>query len=158
MLASFILLISCRQDTTESELKVQSSGSESESRFRLISGPVDSPRWYSQQQLDLGAQVFADNCSDCHGIRAQGRYEDWKQRLPDGSLPPPPLDGNAHAWHHSLSVLLGVINTGGISLGGNMPGFEASLNEQEKLAVIAYFQDFWSTQTYDKWLQMGGTN
>jgi hypothetical protein len=39
-----------------------------------------------------------------------------------------------------------------------MPGFADSLNEAEKLAVIAFFQNFWSTQTYDNWLQMGGTN
>lgn len=156
ILASLLLLMSCGQDTTESELKDLST--ESGPKLTFVSGPVDSARWYSSNQLDLGAQVFADNCADCHGIRAQGLYGDWKQRLPDGSLSPPPLNGNAHAWHHSLSVLLGVINTGGAPFGGNMPSFEASLNEQEKLAAIAYFQDFWSTQTYDDWLQMGGTN
>lgn len=145
-----LLLLSCRQDATEADLEAASSAPGSV--------PVDAPRWYSSNQLELGAQVFADNCSDCHGPRAQGRFDDWKQTLPDGSFPPPPLNGNAHAWHHPLSVLLGVINQGGVAYGGKMPGFQASLNEQEKLAVIAYFQDFWSTQTYDNWLQMGGTN
>ena len=145
-----LLLLSCRQDATEADLEAASSAPGSV--------PVDAPRWYSSNQLELGAQVFADNCSDCHGPRAQGRFDDWKQTLPDGSFPPPPLNGNAHAWHHPLSVLLGVINQGGVAYGGKMPAFQASLNEQEKLAVIAYFQDFWSTQTYDNWLQMGGTN
>jgi mono/diheme cytochrome c family protein len=153
-----LLLLSCSQDATEAELEVVSSGPGSTPKLRLTSGPVDAPRWYSSNQLELGTQVFADNCSDCHGLRAQGRFDDWKQKLPDGSFPPPPLNGNAHAWHHPLSVLLGVINQGGVAYGGKMPGFQASLNEQEKLAVIAYFQDFWSTQTYDNWLQMGGTN
>lgn len=145
-----LLLLSCRQDATEADLEAASSAPGSV--------PVDAPRWYSSSQLELGAQVFADHCADCHGPRAQGRFDDWKQKLPDGSFPPPPLNGNAHAWHHPLSVLLGVINQGGVAYGGKMPAFQASLNEQEKLAVIAYFQDFWSTQTYDNWLQMGGTN
>lgn len=162
VLAGLLLLLSCRQDTAQSNLNALSSEpgpeSESEPKLRLISGPADSSRWYSSNQVELGAQVFADNCSDCHGSRAQGHFEDWKQKLPDGSFVPPPLNGSAHAWHHSLSVLLSVINQGGVPLGGKMPSFEASLNEQEKLAVIAYFQDFWSTQTYDNWLQMGGTN
>lgn len=115
-------------------------------------------RWYTPNQVTLGAQVFADNCSSCHGEKAQGLTQDWKQKLPDGSFPPPPLNGSAHAWHHSLAILIGVINEGGVPLGGKMPGFESSLNEQEKLAVVAYFQEFWSTETYDNWLQMGGTN
>jgi hypothetical protein len=158
VLASLLLIVSCRQDATKADLDAVSSGLRSAPELRLISGSFDSTRWYSSNQLELGAQVFASNCSDCHGQRAQGRFDDWKQKLPDGSFPPPPLNGNAHAWHHPLSILLGVINQGGVAYGGKMPGFEASLNEQEKLAVIAYFQDFWSTQTYDNWLQMGGIN
>ncbi|MFT4887160.1 MAG: hypothetical protein ACI8V0_001384 [Pseudohongiellaceae bacterium] len=158
ILASLLLVTSCSQDATEANVEAASSGPGSAPKLRVISGPVDSSRWYSSNQLELGAQIFADNCSDCHGQRAQGRFDDWKQKLPDGSFPPPPLNGTAHAWHHPLSVLLGVINQGGVAYGGKMPGFETSLNEQDKLAVIAYFQDFWSTQTYDNWLQMGGTN
>jgi mono/diheme cytochrome c family protein len=158
ILASLLLVTSCSQDATEANVEAASSGLGSAPKLTLMSGPVDSSRWYSSNQLELGAQIFADKCSDCHGQRAQGRFDDWKQKLPDGSFPPPPLNGTAHAWHHPLSVLLGVINQGGIAYGGKMPGFETSLNEQDKLAVIAYFQDFWSTQTYDNWLQMGGTN
>lgn len=157
--ASFLLLMSsCKQDSSESagsDLMLDSA-----TKPKSMTTPVSAngPRWYSPNQVGLGARVFADNCSVCHGASAQGNYEDWKQKLADGSFVPPPLNGNAHAWHHPLSVLLGVINQGGVAYGGKMPSFEASLNEQEKLAVIAYFQDFWSTETYDKWLQMGGTN
>ncbi len=156
VLAGLLLLGSCQQDPSESPYKAVSV--ESASVSGPESGGADSSRWYSSDQVDLGAQVFADNCSDCHGVGAQGRYEDWKKKLSDGSFPPPPLNGDAHAWHHSLSVLLGVINQGGVPLGGTMPGFADSLNEAEKLAVIAFFQNFWSTQTYDNWLQMGGTD
>ena len=156
VLAGLLLLGSCQQDPSESPYKAGSV--ESASVSGPESGGADSSRWYSSDQVDLGAQVFADNYSDCHGVGAQGRYEDWKKKLSDGSFPPPPLNGDAHAWHHSLSVLLGVINQGGVPLGGTMPGFADSLNEAEKLAVIAFFQNFWSTQTYDNWLQMGGTD
>lgn len=156
VLAGLLLLGSCQQDPSESPYKAGSV--ESASVSGPESGGADSSRWYSSDQVDLGAQVFADNCSDCHGVGAQGRYEDWKKKLSDGSFPPPPLNGDAHAWHHSLSVLLGFINQGGVPLGGTMPGFADSLIEAEKLAVIAFFQNFWSTQTYDNWLQMGGTN
>ncbi len=125
--------------------------------------PVTEPqsaaqRWYEPEQVALGRQVFTDNCAVCHGDAAQGLHEDWRQRLDDGAFPPPPLNGSAHAWHHPLPVLLQVINDGGIPLGGKMPGFAEQLNEEQKLAAIAFFQDFWSDEIYANWQQMGGAN
>jgi mono/diheme cytochrome c family protein len=115
-------------------------------------------RWYSEEQLQAGEQLFLENCAVCHGQQAQGLAANWRQRLDDGSLPPPPLNGTAHAWHHPLSVLLQVIDEGGVALGGTMPGFADTLDEEEKRAVIAWFQSFWSEEIYGQWLQMGGTN
>ena len=124
------------------------------------SNPVNesASRWYSESQATAGAAVFAENCAECHGSNAQGIVEDWRERLADGSFPPPPLNGSAHAWHHPQAVLLQVINDGGVPLGGKMPGFANVLTEDEKLAAIAYFQNFWSDEIYANWLQMGGTN
>ncbi len=130
---------------------LQISCSESESE------PVTG-RWYSESQVTAGAQIFSPNCAQCHGEQAQGTVSNWRQRLDDGSFPPPPLNGSAHAWHHPQSVLLQIINSGGAPYGGNMPSFATQLDEMEKLAVIAYFQSFWSDEIYDQWTQMGGVN
>jgi len=113
-------------------------------------------RWYSSAQVERGASVFAQHCADCHGDSAQGLTEDWRTRLPDGSFPPPPLNGSAHAWHHPLAQLLDVINTGGIPYGGQMPPFEDQLSDDEKSAAIAYFQSFWNDEIYEAWLDRGG--
>jgi len=115
-------------------------------------------RWYSQAQADRGRQVFTNNCAECHGANAEGTVANWQRRLDDGSLPPPPLNGSAHAWHHPLVVLLQVVNEGGIPLGGSMPAFGSVLEEADKLAAIAYFQSFWDDETYGQWGQMGGIN
>jgi mono/diheme cytochrome c family protein len=115
-------------------------------------------RWYSDQQVEQGQLVFLTHCSSCHGELAQGLADDWKAKLPDGSFPPPPLNGSAHAWHHPLPVLVGVINEGGEALGGKMPGFQSILTEQEKLAVIAFFQNYWIDEIYTNWVKMGGSN
>lgn len=139
-------LASCEQESASPDLEVS----------RLSSSLAE--RWYGPDQVELGAEVFAENCASCHGSKAEGLVPDWKQRLANGTFPPPPLDGTAHAWHHPLSVLLSVIDEGGAALGGAMPSFSSVLNEQEKLAAIAYFQDFWSSETYGNWLQMGGTD
>lgn len=116
--------------------------------------PVTKGRWFTQKQFQLGKQVFITNCGSCHGSRAQGIVEDWKQQNPDGSFPAPPLDGSAHAWHHPLSVLVRQINEGGVKLGGTMPAFGDTLSDEEVIAAIAYFQSFWDEQTYDRWVQM----
>ena len=118
----------------------------------------DTGRWYSNELRIQGEAVFAANCASCHGSEAQGLVEDWRARQADGSFPPPPLNGSAHAWHHPLSVLLQVIDAGGTALGGNMPGFSTQLSRQEKLAAVAFFQGFWSDEIYAQWQQMGGTN
>ncbi len=115
-------------------------------------------RWYSSAQLDRGAQVFAANCALCHGQKAEGTVVNWRARLDDGSFPPPPLNGSAHAWHHPLEILIRVIDYGGAALGGKMPAFDDVLEQPDKLAAVAYFQGFWSDEIYQQWMQMGGNN
>ena len=114
-------------------------------------------RWYLVEQVQAGSKVFQDHCAHCHGAQAQGVTADWRARLEDGSFPPPPLNGSAHAWHHPLPVLLQVINQGGVPLGGQMPAFANRILDTEKLAAIAYFQSFWNDDVYGNWEQMGGT-
>ncbi len=118
----------------------------------------ETGRWYAAGQVAAGAAIFAEHCAVCHGDAAQGIVADWRARLPDGSFPPPPLNGSAHAWHHPIPVLLQVIGKGGEPLGGRMPAFEQVLDEDQQLAAIAWFQDFWSDEIYRQWLVTGGAN
>lgn len=108
-------------------------------------------RWYRSSQIVLGHALFRSHCARCHGARAQGLVAEWKRRLPDGSWPAPPLNGSAHAWHHSLPVLLQIIQQGGGLYEGRMPGFAGRLTEEEQLAVIAWFQSLWSDEVYRLW-------
>ncbi|MFZ5502555.1 MAG: c-type cytochrome [Pseudomonadota bacterium] len=117
--------------------------------------PGVAGRWYTQSQLDLGKKVYAEHCVGCHLEDARGTTS-WKEPAADGSYPPPPLNGTAHAWHHPLVLLQRTIDEGGIPLGGKMPGFKGKLNEAEKLAVISYFQSFWNDEIYAAWLERGG--
>ena len=107
-------------------------------------------RWYSEIQVEQGAKLFTENCMTCHGTKAQGTKE-WKKRDKDGNFPPPPLNGDAHAWHHSLDLLRRTIREGGINTGGNMPPFNDKLNKDQIDAVIAYFQSQWNDRVYTAW-------
>ena len=142
-----VLLTSCQEsnESVDGVAPAEATGSSSETQ-----------RWYSRAQVDQGQDVFANNCAVCHGGQAEGLTEDWRQRLPDGSFPPPPLNGSAHAWHHPLFQLVQTIETGGIPYGGQMPPFAEVLGNEDMLAAIAYFQSFWNEEIYLSWLDRGG--
>lgn len=115
---------------------------------------IANERWFTKQQLIAGKQVFAGNCAVCHGEGAKGTVADWKQRLSNGKYPPPPLDGSAHAWHHSLSVLRRSINEGGQQIGGTMPAMKNKLNEVQITNVLAYITSLWPDETYQRWAKI----
>lgn len=107
-------------------------------------------RWYSQNQVNEGEQVFKQNCSICHGQNAES-IPNWKVTDANGNYPPPPLNGSAHAWHHDLDLLRKTVREGGIKLGGIMPSFQNRLNSQQIDSAISYFQSKWSDDIYSKW-------
>jgi mono/diheme cytochrome c family protein len=111
-----------------------------------------SERWYNQAIVENGNRLFQQNCAVCHGANAEGT-SDWKKTDANGNYPPPPLNGSAHAWHHSIPGLARSIKAGGIKLGGVMPPFGDKLSDQDILALIAYFQSKWPTQIYDVWAE-----
>jgi len=110
-------------------------------------------RWYSEQQVAQGKNLYLTNCAECHGRQAEGTTE-WRKLDSSGNYPPPPLNGSAHAWHHSLLVLERSIAEGGIPNGGVMPGFADSLSRDEMRATVAYFQSFWPDDIYIRWQEI----
>ena len=99
----------------------------------------------------LGENVFNQNCVSCHGIKGRGLAKDWKVKDENGNYPAPPLNGTAHTWHHSPSQLLYTINKGGGEMGGQMPGFEGRLSEEEKLALLDYVYSLWPSEIQTKY-------
>jgi len=99
----------------------------------------------------LGENVFNQNCVSCHGSKGRGLAKDWKVKDENGNYPAPPLNGTAHTWHHSPSDLLYTINKGGGEMGGQMPGFEGRLSEQEKLALLDYIYSLWPSEIQTKY-------
>ncbi|OMH31760.1 cytochrome c [Motiliproteus sp. MSK22-1] len=109
----------------------------------------DTGRWYSKEQVELGAKVYQANCAVCHGSNAEATPE-WIKPDANGLYPPPPLNGTAHAWHHPFPILKKTIEEGSA---GRMPAWKGKLSEQEVESVIAWFQSLWPDRGYQLWQQ-----
>ncbi len=111
-----------------------------------------SERWYSKQQAEAGEAIYRANCMSCH-LEAGAGAENWWERDTEGRLPPPPLNGTAHTWHHDLFTLVKIVLDGGSRFGGNMPGFSRQLSAREIVDVIAYVQSLWPDEIHDIWAE-----
>ena len=110
-------------------------------------------RWYDVARVESGEKVYAANCAVCHGARGEAT-PDWRRREPDGSFPPPPLNGTAHTWHHPFGILARQIKFGAPGGGGKMPIFQGKLTDEEIINVIAWFQSLWSDDIYTQWWEI----
>ena len=129
-----VLLTACTSSTSES---IQTSGN----------GPeVEAPR--------TGRELFASNCAACHGAAGEGHPE-WRTRSADGTLPPPPLNGDGHTWHHADGLLYRIVSDGGKSLEipgdpgfkSAMPAFSDQLSHEEIIEVLDYLKSLWGDKT-----------
>jgi len=120
-----------------------------------VNSSADITRWYTADLVSQGKPLYVKYCADCHGEGGQGG-PNWRKPLPNGSYPAQPLNGSGHSWHHPLSQLDKTISLGGTHPGAAMPGFGNILDRQQRLAVIAAFQSFWSDGIYQNWLHRGG--
>ncbi|MDX1430846.1 MAG: cytochrome c [Gammaproteobacteria bacterium] len=122
------------------------------SASHAVADDAEPPRWYDETHVARGAEVFARHCAGCHGERAQGAA-DWRRRDASGKLPPPPLDGTGHAWHHPSAVLMKVILEGSPQ-GGSMPGWAGTITANDAASVIAWFQSRWPDEIYAAWYRI----
>ncbi len=100
------------------------------------------------EQVTLGETVYKEGCAECHGVALEGQ-PNWKQRLPDGTMPAPPHDDSGHTWHHPDQQLFDYTKLGGAAVvpapfKSAMPGFGDSLSDEEIWAVLAFIKSRWS--------------
>lgn len=98
-----------------------------------------------------GADLFAANCTVCHGTNGQGQ-PDWHKPNDQGFLPPPPLNGDGHTWHHPDGLLYQIVSEGGATLEdpavpgfkSAMPAFGDKLTHDEVIAVLEHVKSLWA--------------
>ncbi len=117
--------------------------------------------WYDKEDIIKGKELFAKNCAVCHGIEGIGPKGDWREKLPNGKMKPPPLNGTAHTWHHKPELLKQIIKTGGATYGkgyvGWMPPFKDKLSNKEIENVLKYIHSLWADRVrkdYDEFYKI----
>ena len=101
-----------------------------------------------------GQQIFTSTCAACHGLSGEGQ-PNWHIRKADGTLPPPPLNGEGHTWHHGDGFLYKVVRDGGKWMESpslphfksGMPAFGEQLSHDEIVGVITYVKSLWGDKT-----------
>ena len=144
-LLGLVILTGCNSES-------QTAVAEAAASLPELTAQPKTGRWYRQDEALAGRQLFATNCASCHGRNAVGTA-DWRTPNSNGQYPPPPLNGSAHAWHHSYEVLQRVILEGGAPMGGTMPAWRGRLSAEEIRQVIAGFQSYWPDQAYQIWVE-----
>lgn len=111
---------------------------------------VHEKRWYTDTDINNGEPLYQKYCSGCHMPDASGVVGLERTNLKKRSLPPP-LNGTAHTWQHSLSVLKRIILGGEKSTDRIMPEFNGILTSKETLSILAWLQSRWTAEVYEKW-------
>lgn len=99
-------------------------------------------------QVSIGKILYAENCASCHGANLEGE-KNWRAPLAGGGgLPAPPHDQTGHTWHHPDALLFKYTKLGGQAVApknfkSNMPGFAATMSDDQIWAVLAYIKSSW---------------
>ena len=107
-------------------------------------------RWFEPADIESGAEIYRLNCAVCHGDSAGGNFGKTYPEDAAASVPPP-LDGSGRSAQLNLEQMLDAINRGSDPA---MPAYGSLLSEDQKLAVIAYYQSRWSADAYSGWTRV----
>jgi mono/diheme cytochrome c family protein len=117
-----------------------------------VAQPINlAARKLDPEKIKRGEAVYRANCASCHGANGEAT-PGWRTPGADGRYPPPPLDGSAHAWHHSTETLEKMIREGSPGPGG-MPPWDGKLTNQQIDDVIVWMKSLWPDDVYEVWFK-----
>jgi len=127
-----------------------SEESASDNKVAVENKTVSVKREVDIHAFSRGQKLYLSNCAKCHGKNAEGD-KNWRSTDDDGKYPSPPLNGTAHTWHHSTTVLVNTIKNGTAKIGGNMPAWKNKLTDNEILDILVWIKALWPDEIYAVW-------
>jgi len=86
---------------------------------------------------ELGRQVYARVCAECHGENGEGYANE---------LAAPALDAGEHAWHHPDQQICEWVVMGKLGMSREMPGLGDQLSSEEVIQVITFLHTLWTPE------------
>jgi mono/diheme cytochrome c family protein len=108
-----------------------------------------APDLRNPQRIAAGKAIYDRHCAACHGGNLEG-HVDWRTRLPNGRMLPPPHDDSGHTWHHPSEVLFALTKNGlkppyaPADYPSDMPAFAGTLSDDDIWNVLAFIRSRWS--------------
>lgn len=131
---------------------VQQPAPRSAPREVALTTPEDAlSQDFSLEAMSRGAEIYKENCAECHGPQAQG-HPGWEEDAKGEFVMAPPLDARGPTVRRSKQELVNIINNG--RKRGNdsvMPGWKGRLSTSDIDDTILWFQALWPPEVYDHW-------
>ena len=116
-----------------------------------------------EEQVAIGARIYAENCASCHGAELEGQ-PNWQIPLPSGGFPAPPHDETGHTWHHPDEMLFRYTKLGARDaldleiFDTNMSAFQDTLSDEEIWASLAFIKSRWPETIQERQEQINQRN
>lgn len=96
-----------------------------------------------KERVARGQVIYNQYCVKCHGEKGVGENpSDPYATDPQGNYVAPPLDGSAHAWHHTDDDLVQFISDGS-PRNPRMKAWKETLGQEEIRDVVEYIKSLW---------------
>lgn len=97
------------------------------------------------RMIERGASLYAENCAQCHGDKAQGQDAANPQggKQPDGSYLAPALNEAGVAWYRTNRQLYDYVAKGSLDQNSPMKGFGEKLSENDITSILVFVQSLW---------------
>lgn len=113
------------QEQKKEKMQMQHWAAPSEERNRI------NPVLLSEESVLAGQTLYLQNCTDCHGVKADGNGPDADD------MEPRPSNLAAMAGHHLDGDMAWKIKKGN----GSMPAWEDSLSEEQVWNLVNFIQN-----------------
>ncbi len=97
----------------------------------------------SAENIAKGKKLYENTCQECHGAGGVGEDPKDPNAKDEFGYKAPPLNNDAHAWHHSDKSLMSTILKGS-SRNKRMVAFKDSLSGEDVENLVAYIKSLWS--------------
>lgn len=95
------------------------------------------------KNISRGRQLYEETCQACHGVKGIGERPGDMYAKDEFGYVAPPLNDDAHGWHHSDRQLVGSILNGS-ARNKRMIAWKETLSQKDAEDLVVYIKSLWN--------------